>query len=201
MNRSVACLVAAVVLAPAVGLAASQAPSAGQAPAVNKADVDFMAGMIPHHAQAVLIAGWAPAHGARSDVRILCERIVVGQKDEIALMQMWLSDHGQPVPATDATHHVMKMGDTEHRMLMPGMLTDAELAQLDKARGPEFDRLFLTFMIKHHEGALKMVDALFESYGGAQDETVFRLASDIWADQQAEIERMQLMLSGGGFQP
>ena len=201
MNRAVACLVAAVVLAPAVGLAAWQAPGAGQAPAVNKADVDFMAGMIPHHAQAVLIAGWAPTHGARSDVRILCERIVVGQKDEIALMQMWLSDHGQPVPAADATHHVMKMGDTEHRMLMPGMLTDAELAQLDKARGPEFDRLFLTFMIKHHEGALKMVDDLFESYGGAQDETVFRLASDIHADQQAEIERMQLMLSGGGFQP
>jgi len=201
MNRAVAYLVATVVLAPAAGLAALQAPGAGQSGAANKADVDFMAGMIPHHAQAVLIAGWAPTHAARSDVRILCERIVVGQKDEIALMQMWLSDHGQPVPAADATHHVMKMGDTEHKMLMPGMLTDAELAQLDKARGPEFDRLFLTFMIKHHEGALKMVDDLFESYGGAQDEMVFRLASDIHADQQAEIERMQLMLSGGGFQP
>ncbi len=202
MHRAVPCLVAAAALFVAAGpgaRAAGQSASAGQAPAVNKADIDFMSGMIPHHAQAVLIAGWAPTHGARSDVRILCERIVVGQKDEIALMQTWLSDRGLPVPAADATHHVMKMGDMEHKMLMPGMLSEAELAQLDKARGPEFDRLFLTFMIRHHEGAIKMVDDLFESYGGAQDETVFRLASDIYADQQTEVARMHVMLSGGGF--
>jgi len=202
MHQAVARLAALALFAIAAGGAVTlhaQAPAAGQAPTVNKADVEFMSGMIPHHAQAVLIAGWAPTHGARSDVRILCERIVVAQKDEIALMQTWLSDRGQPVPAANATHHVMKMGDMEHKMLMPGMLSDAELAQLDQARGPEFDRLFLTFMIKHHEGALTMVDTLFESYGGAQDETVFRLASDIWADQQAEIERMHLMLSGGGL--
>jgi uncharacterized protein (DUF305 family) len=199
MNRAVPCLVATIVLVPTAGLVARQTPGAGQSGAANNADVEFMSGMIPHHAQAVLIAGWAPSHGARGDVRILCERIVVAQKDEIKLMQTWLSDRGLPVPAADATHHVMRMNGVEHRMLMPGMLTDAELAQLDKARGPEFDRLFLTFMIKHHEGALKMVDDLFESYGGAQDETVFRLSSDIHADQQAEIERMQLMLSGGGI--
>jgi uncharacterized protein (DUF305 family) len=196
----------AVALAIAAGSAApvraqSPAPRAEQAapaaPAVNQADVDFMAGMIPHHAQAVLIAGWAPSHGARADVGILCERQVVSQRDEIKLMQTWLSDRGLPVPAADATHHRMVMDGVEHDMLMPGMLSAAELKQLDAARGPDFDRLFLTFMIKHHEGALAMVDDLFESYGAAQDDTVFRLASDIYADQQAEIERMQLMLSGG----
>jgi uncharacterized protein (DUF305 family) len=196
----------AVALAIAAGSAApvraqSPAPRAEQAapaaPAVNQADVDFMAGMIPHHAQAVLIAGWAASHGARADVRILCERQVVSQRDEIKLMQTWLSDRGLLVPAADATHHRMVMDGVEHDMLMPGMLSAAELKQLDAARGPDFDRLFLTFMIKHHEGALAMVDDLFESYGAAQDDTVFRLASDIYADQQAEIERMQLMLSGG----
>lgn len=192
-----ACLVSTVVTA-ATGGPQTPAQAAPPAPAVNEADANFMAGMIPHHAQAVLIAGWAPTHGARPDVRILCERIVVGQKDEIALMQTWLSDRGQPVPDANATHHTMKMGDMEHKMLMPGMLTDAELAQLNKARGPEFDRLFLTFMIKHHEGALKMVDDLFESHGAAQDDLVFTLASDIWADQIAEIERMQQMLAAGG---
>ena len=182
--------------APPAGV--QEAGEARSDPAVNRADIDFMAGMIPHHAQAVLIAGWAASHGARQDVRILCERQVVAQRDEIKIMQTWLADRGLAVPAADATHHRMVMGGVEHDMLMPGMLTDAELKQLDQARGPEWDRLFLTFMIKHHRGALEMVDDLFESYGAAQDETVFRLASDIYADQLAEIERMQLMLSGGG---
>lgn len=160
----------------------------------NQADVDFMAGMIPHHAQAVLIAGWAASHGARPDVRTLCERMVVAQRDEIELMRNWLRDRGQPVPDANATHHRMKMNGVEHDMLMPGMLTAAELAQLDKARNAEWDRLFLTFMIRHHEGALKMVDDLFESYGALQDDDLFKFASDIYADQTTEIERMQKML-------
>lgn len=163
----------------------------------SEADIEFMSGMIPHHAQAVVIAGWAPSHGARRDVRVLAERIVVGQRDEIALMQTWLSDRGLPVPAADATHHRMKMNGIEHDMLMPGMMTAEELAQLDKACGPEFDRLFLTFMIRHHEGAIKMVDDLFASYGAAQDETVFRFASDVYADQTTEIEFMNKMLVEG----
>ena len=117
-----------------------------------------MSGMIPHHAQAVLIAGWAPTHGARADVRVLCERIVVAQRDEIALMQTWLRDRGQAVPAANATHMTMMMDGMEHEMLMPGMLTDDELAQLDKSRGSEFDRLFLRAMIGHHQGAVTMVD-------------------------------------------
>ena len=89
------------------------------------------------------MAGWAPTHGARKDVAILCERIVVGQRDEIAMMQTWLRDRGQTVPDATSTRHKMKMNGMEHEMLMPGMLTDEEMAALDRARGPEFDRLFL----------------------------------------------------------
>ena len=162
----------------------------------NEADVAFMAGMIPHHAQAVLIAGWAGAHGARPDVRTLCERIVVGQRDEIETMRNWLRDRGEDVPAADATHHRMKMNGVEHDMLMPGMLTAEDLAQLDKARSADWDTLFLKAMIRHHEGALKMVDDLFESYGAMQDEDVYKFVSDMYADQTAEIERMQKMLAG-----
>jgi uncharacterized protein (DUF305 family) len=151
--------------------------------------------MIPHHAQAVLIAGWAASHGASSELQALCERIVVAQRDEIELMRNWLRDRGQPVPPPDAKRHRMVMHGTEHEMLMPGMLTDEELARLDSARGVHFDELFLEYMIKHHEGALRMVEELFSSHGAAQDETVFRLASDIYADQTTEIERMQKMLA------
>ena len=160
----------------------------------SQADIDFMSGMIPHHAQAVLIAGWAASHGARPDVRTLCERMVVGQRDEIAYMRNWLRDRSQPVPAADATHHRMKMNGMEHDMLMPGMLSPAELAQLDKARNAEWDRLFITFMIRHLEGALKMVDDLFESYGALQDDDMYKFASDLYADQTIEIERMHKML-------
>jgi len=89
----------------------------------------------------------------------------------------------------------MKMDGMEHEMLMPGMLTESQLKQLDQARGKEFDRLFLTFMIQHHRGAVTMVKELFDTYGAAQDITVFKLASDINADQTTEIERMQKMLA------
>ena len=124
-----------------------------------------------------------------------CERMVVGQRDEIELMRNWLRDRGQKVPDANATHHRMKMNGVEHDMLMPGMLSPAELAQLDKARNAEWDRLFLTFMIRHHEGALKMVDDLFESHGALQDEDMYKFASDMYADQLIEIERMQKMLA------
>ena len=160
----------------------------------SQADVDFMSGMIPHHAQAVLIAGWAASHGARSDVRILCERQVVAQRDEIEFMRNWLRDRGEVVPAANATHHRMKMNGVEHDMLMPGMLSPDDLARLDKASGAEWDRLFLNAMIRHHEGAIKMVDDLFASFGALQDDDVYKFASDIYADQSTEIERMQKML-------
>ena len=168
-------------------------PGLGRLPYAD-ADVEFMSGMIPHHAQAVVMAGWAPTHGARPDVAVLCERIVVGQRDEIAMMREWLADRGLEVPDATSTRHKMKMGDSVHEMLMPGMLSDEEMAALDKARGPEFDRLFLEGMIKHHQGAIDMVDVLFKSYGAAQDETVFKFASDVYADQGIEIARMHEML-------
>jgi uncharacterized protein (DUF305 family) len=162
----------------------------------NPADVEFMSGMIPHHAQAVQMAGWAGSHGARTDVRILCERIVVGQRDEIKLMQQWLADRGQTVPDAASTRHRMVMNGMTHDMLMPGMLNDEEMAALDKARGPEWDRLFLLGMIKHHQGAIDMVNVLFGSSGGGQEETVYKFASDVFADQSIEIDRMQQMLIG-----
>jgi len=158
-------------------------------------DVEFMSGMIPHHAQAVIMAGWAKSHGARKDVAVLCERIVVGQTDEIKMMQTWLADHGFPVPDAKDTRMHMNMGGMDHAMLMPGMLSDDEMKALDKARGSEFDRLFLIGMIKHHQGALDMVEALNKAYGAAQDETVFKFSSDVYADQGTEIERMWQMLA------
>jgi uncharacterized protein (DUF305 family) len=167
----------------------------------SDADIEFVSGMIPHHAQAVIMAGWAQSHGARSDVAILCERIVVGQRDEIEWMQNWLRDRSQPVPDAKSTRMKMKMMmggvEMEHDMLMPGMLTDEEMAALDKARGAEFDRLFLIGMIKHHEGAIDMVDKLFKSYGAAQSDDIYKFASDVHADQTIEIERMKTMLGGG----
>jgi uncharacterized protein (DUF305 family) len=168
-------------------------PGLGQYP-YSDADVEFMSGMIPHHAQAVIMAGWAPTRGARKDVAVLCERIVVGQRDEIASMQQWLRDRGQTVPDATSTKHKMKMNGMEHEMLMPGMMTDEQMAALEKARGPEFDRLFLEGMIRHHQGAIDMVDVLFKSHGAAQDEVIFRFASDVYADQSTEIARMQKML-------
>jgi uncharacterized protein (DUF305 family) len=178
----------------AVGTAPTRNGVVIVAPA-NPADVHFMSGMIPHHAQAVLIAGWAASHGARPDITVLCERIVVGQRDEIALMQGWLKQKGAPVPAADATHLRMNMNGMTHDMLMPGMLSPEELAALDKARGSAFDRLFLQAMIKHHGGAISMVDELLSSDGAAQDDVVYKFASDVYADQTTEINFMTKMLA------
>ncbi len=166
------------------------------------ADAHFMSGMIHHHAQAVLIAKWAPSHGASAELQRLCERIVVAQADEIALMRTWLADKGEPVPeATDAGPMKMKHGGMDHEMLMPGMLSADDLKRLDAARGNDFDRLFLVYMIRHHEGAITMVEELFGSAGAAQDETVFRFASDVFADQTTEIRVMQQMLDARGGAP
>lgn len=159
------------------------------------ADVHFMSGMIHHHAQAVLMAGWAPTHGANAELQRLAERIAVAQRDEIALMQTWLRDKGEPVPEAKPGPMKMTMNGMAHEMLMPGMLSDLQLQLLDRARGAEFDRLFLTFMIQHHQGAITMVETLFGSQGAAQDEVVFRFASDVVADQTTEIDRMEKMLA------
>jgi uncharacterized protein (DUF305 family) len=167
------------------------------------ADAQFMTHMIGHHAQAIVMANWAPTHDASPAIRILAARIINAQQDEIATMQRWLRDRRQPVP--DAVPGMkMVMDGVEHVMLMPGMLTEAQMAELDRARGKEFDRLFLTYMIQHHRGATSMVSELFGSYGAGQDETIFKFASDVNVDQTTEIERMQRMLAdlvlGGGSQ-
>jgi len=157
-----------------------------------------MSGMIYHHAQAVLIAGWAPAHDAGPSVRTLCERIVVSQNDEIALLSRWLADRHEAVPHPDPDHMMMPGMDSTH--VMPGMLSAEQLAQLDRARGPAFDRLFLRLMIQHHEGAITMVNELFAT-GGGEEEPVYKMATSVFADQTTEIERMQRMLAADFLAP
>ncbi|MEP6590654.1 MAG: DUF305 domain-containing protein [Gemmatimonadota bacterium] len=157
-------------------------------------DVEFMTGMIGHHAQAIVMAKWAPTHGASASLQIMAARIINSQEDEIATMARWLRDHNLPVPDGSAHGMTMHMDGMDHVMLMPGMLTEDQMKALDAARGVAFDRLFLTFMIQHHTGALTMVDKLFGSYGAAQDEIVFKFANDVNADQGSEIDRMHTML-------
>lgn len=186
--------------------AMSSAMAQGQAAAIAKAradsarypytsaDVNFMSGMIHHHAQAIVMAKEAPSHGASPSVRTLCDRIINAQQDEITAMQRWLRDRNQTVPEATAGPMKMNMGGMEHEMLMPGMLSEAQMKALDEARGPMFDRLFLTGMIQHHKGAVSMVADLFNTFGGAQDELTFKFASDVQVDQTTEIARMQKML-------
>jgi uncharacterized protein (DUF305 family) len=152
------------------------------------ADVRFMQGMIGHHAQALEMTALVPARTAREEMRLLAARIEVSQKDEITLMQEWLKERGESVPDLHA-HHAA--GAT----LMPGMLTAQEMARLADATGAGFDRLFLELMIRHHEGALVMVKELFASPGGGQESAAFAFASDVYADQQIEINRMRGMLN------
>ena len=169
----------------------------------SQADVEFMTGMIAHHAQALVMAALAPTHGASEEIQTLAARIANAQKDEIATMQKWLRDRDRPVPEIQiegTTLTVRTPGqDGGHQGMhghhhMPGMLTVAQLKQLDDASGPEFDRLFLEFMIQHHSGAVTMVHDLFGTDGAAQGDATFRLASDIQVDQVTEVARMELML-------
>jgi uncharacterized protein (DUF305 family) len=153
------------------------------------ADVRFMQGMIAHHAQAVDMVDLIDARTARDEIRMLGRRIAVSQIDEITVMQDWLKSRSQPVP--DAHTH-----EGHDAALMPGMLTREEMAQLSAARGADFDRLFLEGMIKHHGGALTMVEQLFSTPGGGQEVEVFTFASDVDVDQRVEIDRMATMLDG-----
>ncbi|HLE56641.1 MAG TPA: DUF305 domain-containing protein [Rhodothermia bacterium] len=177
---------------------AEQARADSGRAAYTPSDVRFMQGMIRHHAQAIVMAGWAPAHAAREDVKILAGRIAVSQRDEIAFMERWLRERHETVPESTAQHdtagHQMSTSGSSMPELMPGMLTPAQLAKLSSATGSEFDRLFLTFMIQHHQGALTMVEQLFSSQGAGQEPYVFRFASDVEIDQNTEIERMRSML-------
>jgi uncharacterized protein (DUF305 family) len=180
------------------GTPAPRSAAAVQADSVRRsytrADIDFMTHMIGHHAQAIEMAGLAPTHGAGSSIQVLAERIINAQQDEIATMQRWLRERNLPLPdpAGAARDHG---GHGAHEMLMPGMLTPEQMRQLDAARGSEFDRLFLTFMIQHHEGAVTMVRQLFGSAGAAQEDTIFKFASDVSVDQTTEVARMRRMLA------
>lgn len=182
-----------------------------QATPADSAAVHFMHGMMHHHAQAIVMGHLVPTHTANRALNSAARRIVVSQSDEIALMRRWLEHRHISVPAIDTgtpdtlSHSIHKMDMsgmkmpgmdmTSGEMLMPGMLTHDQLIQLARARGAKFDELFLRFMIAHHEGALKMVADLFAVRGATDDPELFQLASDIDADQRAEIARMRLMVA------
>jgi uncharacterized protein (DUF305 family) len=174
------------------GIAKAQADSARYP--YTEADVNFMLGMISHHAQAITMARWAPSHGARPAIMTLAGRVINAQQDEIALMQNWLRDRRQTVPEPNPAGMTMVMNGVQHQMLMPGMLTPEQMTQLDAAHGPDFDQLFLKFMIQHHSGAVAMVKDLFDTYGAGQDQMVFKFASDVNIDQTTEVARMEKML-------
>ena len=152
------------------------------------ADIKFMQGMIGHHAQAVEMVALVPSRTHSDDLKKLALRIDLSQEDEIKMMQRWLAVRGQQVPDRNAMH---MHGAT----LMPGMLTADEMKHLGEATGDEFDRLFLEGMIKHHGGALTMVEQLFATPGAGQDSEIFAFASDVDADQRMEIDRMGAMLA------
>jgi uncharacterized protein (DUF305 family) len=218
-------IIVTLMMALAVASSAAPLPAQGVPPAqrdYTQADVDFTQGMILHHAQAVVMSDWAPSHGARRELQTLCKRIALSQRDEITMMQSWLQERHLPTPdplhmlkgaaagshATpaaasapmQATHDMsaMNMPGMEmrgHSAMMPGMLTPAEMHQLDAARDTAFDRLFLTSMIKHHEGALGMVATLFATPGAGQQADLFSFATDVDAGQRVEMARMQAMLN------
>jgi len=160
----------------------------------TEADIRFMTHMIGHHAQAVVMSNLVPSRTSNGSIRTLAERIVNAQQDEIATMQRWLGDRRQPVPDGGKSTMKMTMNGMEHEMLMPGVLTDAQLSELGKSKNAEFDRLFLTYMIQHHRGATSMVKELFATPGAGQDETIFKFATDVNVDQNTEIARMERML-------
>jgi uncharacterized protein (DUF305 family) len=146
-----------------------------------------MQSMIGHHAQALEMTALLPSRTTREDMRMLARRIELSQADEITLMRRWLQARGQPVPDAHAHH-------AHGATLMPGMLTPEEMGRLEAARGAGFDRLFLEFMIRHHDGALVMVHELFSADGAGEEPEIFAFASDVDADQRIEIDRMSAML-------
>lgn len=151
------------------------------------ADVQFMQGMIGHHAQALEMSALVPSRTTNEDIRKLAQRIEISQADEISMMREWLQGRGAQVPDEHAHH-------AHGAALMPGMLTAEEIKRLAAATGAEFDELFLAGMIKHHEGALTMVQELFGKPGAGQEPDIFAFASDVDADQRMEIDRMGALL-------
>jgi uncharacterized protein (DUF305 family) len=170
----------------------------GKLPPVSAADVQFMQGMIMHHAQAVEMTDLIDSHTENHDVRSLGARISRSQSDEIKFMKRWLASRGQPIdmPHMNMSHEKMSHENMSHGTmgLMPGMLTPEQMEALRKANREEFDRLFLKGMIQHHGGALIMVKDLFDTAGAGQDAELFNFATDVDSGQRAEIRIMQGML-------
>ena len=165
----------------------------GVLPPLSRADVEFMQGMIMHHAQAIEMTALIASHTDNKDLRSLGERISRSQSDELKFMRRWLAVRGEPVSA--AMSHMPGMDMSRRPMaLMPGMLTAEQMETLRKAKGAEFDRLFLTGMIQHHGGALTMVKDLFDTAGAGQDAELFDFATDVDTGQRAEIKIMETML-------
>ena len=164
-------------------------------PRVTQADVRFMQGMIGHHAQAITLSALVPERAESEAVRLVAERIGRSQGDEIALMERWLAEHGQEIPDPALGYRLPSQAGGA-AMMMPGMLTPGELGELEAASGTAFDRLFLIYMVRHHEGALTMVRELFESDGAGEEAVIFEFAVDVDSDQRIEIARMVRMLSG-----
>ena len=161
-------------------------------PPQSPADVQFMQGMIMHHSQAVEMTDLIKSRTENKEVRSLGERISHSQADELRFMKRWLEERGDP--ASTPMHHMPGMDMSSHQMTMPGMLTTKQMDALRKAKGKEFDRLFLKGMIQHHEGALVMVKHLFDTAGAGQDAELFNFATDVDTGQRAEIRIMQTML-------
>jgi uncharacterized protein (DUF305 family) len=162
-------------------------------PPASPADVQFMQGMIMHHAQAVEMTALLDSHTENKDLWSLGARISRSQSDEIKFMKRWLASRGQPISQAMTQMPHMNMS-REPMALMPGMLTSEQMEALRKARGDEFDHLFLTGMIQHHGGALTMVEDLFDTAGAGQDAELFNFATDVDSGQRAEIRIMQSML-------
>jgi uncharacterized protein (DUF305 family) len=165
----------------------------GTLPPRSKKDVEFMQGMIMHHAQAVEMTDLIASHTENKDIRTLGERISRSQSDEMDFMKRWLEMRGEPLAPAMAGMH--DMSSHHHHTLMPGMLTADQMGALKKAKGAEFDRLFLKGMIQHHNGALVMVKELFDSPGAGQDAELFNFTTDVDSGQRAEIRIMENLLS------
>jgi uncharacterized protein (DUF305 family) len=165
----------------------------GKLPPFSNKDVEFMKGMIMHHAQAVEMTGMIDSHTQNKDLRLLGERIKKSQSSEIEFMKRWLETRGQPLPQPSAAMAGMNMGGAQMK-LMPGMLTTDQMIALRNAKGAEFDRLFLKGMIQHHGGALVMVKEMFDTAGAGQDAELFNFATDVDSGQRAEIRIMETML-------
>lgn len=168
-------------------------------PPRSQADVDFMRGMIVHHAQAVEMTAWIPSHSENKELRALGARISSSQADEIRLMRRWLAARGESASMEKPAMPGMDMPSAP-MALMPGMLTPEQMEALRKAKGVEFDHLFLTGMMQHHEGALTMVKDLFDTAGAGQDAELFDFATDADNTQRAEIKIMQAMLEKKSFE-